>query len=325
MKVTRLNFLLYALMAYTIFAGGWWAYLLYQANEESYHLKKEILKRDFEMERGSDKLTLGAAPDYEEMERSHSIHTKMIFAEAIVLFVVLMLGIWFVQKSFKKIDELGRRQKNFLLSVTHELKSPIASIQLILETMLKRALPQDKFQQFGKNAINETHRLGTLVENMLLAARIEDSVQLNIQPVNISEMLGEIMARFAAKYPQVQFNQDIQSGIWLEADVRATDLVICNLLENAIKYSPEEPQVDVVLSSDGQKTNLSVADNGVGIPNDEKRRIFEKFYRVGNEDTRSTKGTGLGLFIVKKMTEGMKGEITVTENTPKGTVFRLEF
>ncbi|MEZ4986561.1 MAG: ATP-binding protein [Saprospiraceae bacterium] len=107
------------------------------------------------------------------------------------------------------------------------------------------------------------------------------------------------------------------------ADEQAMTSVITNLVENAIKYSKDNPQIAIRVYSDAKKVHLEIADNGIGIPSGEKGRVFEKFYRIGNEDTRTTKGTGLGLFIVKEIVKYHTGQIDVRDNKPQGTVFQI--
>lgn len=111
----------------------------------------------------------------------------------------------------------------------------------------------------------------------------------------------------------------------MNTDVVGFTSVVINLLENAIKYSGEEGEVNVALNEDSANVFLSVTDTGIGIGDADKTKVFDKFYRVGNEDTRKTKGTGLGLYIVKRMVEIGNGEITISDNQPRGTIFNLRF
>ena len=133
------------------------------------------------------------------------------------------------------------------------------------------------------------------------------------------------MQKLRDKYPKVAFSLREDNHIpAIEADRLGLTSVILNLLENAVKYTPDSPKIEVVLDRVEDIVSLAVADNGIGISDKDKRQIFEKFYRVGNEDTRRTKGTGLGLFIVKEIVKSHEGQISVLDNQPKGTIFRIQ-
>ena len=107
------------------------------------------------------------------------------------------------------------------------------------------------------------------------------------------------------------------------ADYSAIRSVIINLLENAVKYSDRVPEINIGLTSNNERCNIEISDNGIGIDQSERKKIFEKFYRVGNEDQRKTKGTGLGLYIVDQIVRAHNGSITVSSNQPKGTIFNV--
>jgi signal transduction histidine kinase len=127
------------------------------------------------------------------------------------------------------------------------------------------------------------------------------------------------------KYPKADFQFEKKDDIpIIQAEKLGMTSVTLNLLENAVKYSSESPKITVDLRHQDHKILLDIADNGIGISDKDKKRIFEKFYRVGNEDTRTTKGTGLGLFIVQQIVKAHEGKISVEDNEPKGTKFKIE-
>ncbi|NUO03455.1 MAG: ATP-binding protein, partial [Saprospiraceae bacterium] len=133
-----------------------------------------------------------------------------------------------------------------------------------------------------------------------------------------------LVQKLQEKYPTVrfQFKENAPVGI-VNADKSGLTSVAINLLENAVKYSPEPAEIEVRLARKNGTIEFEVADNGIGIEDKEKIRIFEKFYRIGNEDTRQTKGTGLGLFIVKEVIRAHGGDIVILNNQPKGSIFRV--
>lgn len=244
----------------------------------------------------------------------------MVLGEGSVFFILLAIGVWQTLQSFKKEVSLARQQKNFLLAVTHELKSPIASVKLYLQTLQKRELDREKQNEIVAKAIADTDRLGSLVENLLLATKIDRSdYMLHFEELNLSDLVAQIIAT----HPEnKRLKTEIQQGIKMQADKLAFTSIVVNLLENALKYS--EQTVTVKLQND-KNILLSVIDSGAGIADDEKQKVFEKFYRIGNEDTRKSKGTGLGLYIVKNLVERHNGTIHIRNNQPTGSIFEIEF
>ena len=239
----------------------------------------------------------------------------------------LQVGRETIRKSFNKETALANQQKNFLLSVTHELKSPIASAKLQLQTLLKRELDRDKQKEILANAINDTDRLNNLVENILLAAKIENNVfASHLEEYNLSEYITEGMNQTIESFRYKQkVVLDIDPNIFMKIDRMSFPSIILNLFENAVKYSSGDSTITVGLKKQNQKIILSVADEGLGISDEEKKYIFKKFYRIGSEETRKTKGTGLGLFIVDFLVKQHNGIISVRNNKPKGTIFEVEF
>jgi len=319
-KRSRPLLIFYLLVAYVFVQFFWWTYLLLDLNREALALREQLLIS----EAFDDAEVKRIRAEYQDRVRSRN---WMIAGEGAVFVLLMVFGIMRVRNTFKKESELNARQKNFLLSITHELKSPIASSRLQLETLLKRELPREKQQELVANALADTERLNKLVENILLAARIDNkSVEAHREDTAISELLGEIAEQVRMIYlPRQRMETDIAGGVRLMTDKTYFHSIVFNLLENAIKYSPSGSLIRIMLREDQNRVTLSVADEGPGIPADEKERIFGKFYRIGNEETRSAKGTGLGLYIVKNLAEKLGASVSVKDNTPGGAVFEVSF
>ena len=252
------------------------------------------------------------------------VHSKwiMVLGEGFVFLIILLLAANIIRKSFNREKSISIQQKNFLLSVTHELKSPLASIRLQLETLIKRTLTKEQEKQILNNAISETERLNNLVENILTASRIDQhTFNIERKRENLSEFLESSIEAFKKEFPVRQFESAISQNIFYTFDKTWFSLVIHNLLENACKYSPDDVSIGVSLNQQNDKILLKVTDQGIGIPEPERSFIFNKFYRLQNEETRSTKGTGLGLFITKFLIEKHSGSIKVESNKPQGSVF----
>ncbi len=315
---SRPLFFFYLLVGYVLIQFLWWGYLMIEQNNEIYHLKSEINLLHHEdpqlvIEKGN------------ELEKKLYHRKLMIIGEGIVFILLLLFAFLRVRNTFKKETELASQQKNFLLSVTHELKSPIASVKLALETLLKRDLEKEKQKTLLTNAVSDADRLNKLVENILLAARIENSnFALHRENVNLSEYLEEGLKQTLLIFnPSQKVTLDIQPNIFFPIDKTIFPSIFLNLFENAVKYSPADSLIRIILKEEGNGVVLSVCDEGTGIPEEEKQKIFRKFYRVGSEEIRKTKGTGLGLYIVKYLTEKHNGTIAVKDNKPKGTIFEI--
>jgi len=252
----------------------------------------------------------------------------MIMGEGSVFLFLLCIGAYFLHQSIKKEDRLHEQQTNFLLSVTHELKSPLAAIKLSIQTIVKRDLDRARQQSLLGNSLKDIERLDDLVENMLLATKIENrSYSFPKEEFDFSELVRKVSDRLQIHTCDCDQNilTNIQPDVKISGDPFALSSVVTNLLENAVKYSGPCAKVSVELTKVNGHAFLKVADNGPGIPDEEKMLIFDKFYRVGEERVRKAKGTGLGLFIVKEVLQNHDADISVKDNVPKGTIFEVTF
>lgn len=252
----------------------------------------------------------------------------MIVGEGSVFLFLLIVGAFFIRKSIAKEIKLKEQQQNFLLSVTHELKSPLAAIKISLETLIKRDLSKDMRLSLLNNSLKDIERLDTLVENMLLATKIDNrSYTFPKEQVDFSELVSRSAERLQLHSCGTEqlIKTDIEKGIYINGDAFTLSSVVNNLIENAVKYSDPCSEVSVHLCQIGGKVVFTVSDRGPGVSDEEKMNIFDKFYRVGHENTRKTKGTGLGLFIVKEVLQHHDAEIVVKDNVPQGTIFEVTF
>ncbi|MET4081705.1 signal transduction histidine kinase [Pedobacter sp. UYP30] len=252
----------------------------------------------------------------------------MIMGEGAVFLFLIGIGAFILHEALKGEAKLKEQQQNFLLSVTHELKSPLASIKLSLQTIVKRKLDPERQNSLLSNSLKDIDRLDDLVENMLLATKIENkSYSFPKETFNFSEMVYKITDRLQVHSCEIEqiIDADIQPNLQIEGDRFALSSVVTNLIENAIKYSDPCEEIKVILKQVGDNIVFSVADVGQGIIDAEKMLIFDKFYRVGNENVRKAKGTGLGLFIVKEVLQSHDADITVKDNLPRGTIFEVTF
>ena len=327
MQNQKLRLFSYIVMAYMLLAFTWWALLLFTKNKDAFHAKQELaqLVMAAEGKIKSNKDFVNTA-QYQELYNAYKRQEQMIFGEASVFVLTLVAGIWFIHKSYYRQVQANQQQRNFLLAITHELKSPIASIQLVLETLMKRDLPKEKSNQLAGTALKENERLLQLVENLLLTAKLETAYQPDFEEINLGELVEDLLAKAKNRHHKANLHFEKKGFLpLLKLDRASMTLLFNNLVDNAVKYSENTPEIDIRLEANGKNVSLIIADQGVGIPPNERKRVFEKFYRVGSEETRRTKGTGLGLFIVNQIVKAHKGQIKILENKPQGTVFRIEF
>lgn len=252
---------------------------------------------------------------------------SMILGEGSMFVVIMAVGALYFHRLLRKERAMHRQQRNFLLSVTHELKSPLASIKLYLQTILKHDLDKDRREKFLQSSISDIGRLDDLVENMLLASKIENrSYTFPKEEFDLSSLVSSLTERLLITVQDKRvIETDIDLGIEYNGDRFSLGAMINNLLENAVKYSDEHSSIRISLKNDNSKIKFRVCDEGVGIDESEYEKIFTKFYRSGNEMTRRTKGTGLGLFIVWQVVNNHNAYIRISKNNPKGTCFEITF
>ena len=324
----RLRFLSYMVIAYMIMAFAWWSVLLFTKNRDAFSAKSELLRIGMIKEKlVKTHAEFLSTPQYQSLSTRYTRQEWMIVGEAVVFVISLGFGVYLINRGYNKEMIASQQSRNFLLSITHELKSPIASIRLIIETLLRRELPKEKTNQLQNNALKETERLNTLVNNLLFSAKLESKYQANKEPLDLPILLEEIINKLKDKYPDAEFNYLQEAEIpFFFGDKMGMISVALNLLENAVKYSGPGGKaiINTYLGFETpQQIKLEIKDQGVGVPEKEKKNIFQKFYRVGNEDTRTAKGTGLGLYIVDQIVRAHNGRINVHDNLPKGTVFEI--
>lgn len=323
----RLRLITYGVMAYMLMAFAWWSVLLFTKNRDAFYAKRDLLRIGMVAEGlVANNQEFFESTRYLALEKQYKRQEWMIFGEALFFVLSLIGGVWIINRGYHREVMAAKQRRNFLLSITHELKSPLASIRLVMETILKRdKLTREQVRKLSENGLYETDRLHMLVEDLLLSAKLESAYQPHLEQLNLSDLLLDLVDKLQVKYPKVafQYEEKVTFPV-ITGDKSGLTSVVLNLMENAVKYSAGNPQIDVRLHQTHDKIQFEIADQGIGIDEKEKMQIFEKFYRVGNEDTRKTKGTGLGLYIVDQIVKAHEGLIFVLDNKPQGTIFRIE-
>ncbi len=226
----------------------------------------------------------------------------------------VLLGLIYIYRKLNTEMELVLRQRNFIATVTHELKTPIAALQVWTETLYTRELDAERKARIHDLMGKDLGRLTELVSNLLEAARAEaGSLELKLEPLDLEAWLKIVCEGMNNRLGSGALNLTTELGkdIWVMADPKALGTVIENLLSNAYKYADEPRQTTVTLDGDRDDVFIVVSDQGNGIAGKEMSRIFQPFYRVGDELTRQAPGSGLGLFLSKEIVVRHHGELRV--------------
>jgi signal transduction histidine kinase len=244
----------------------------------------------------------------------------IVMVEGLVMLAVILAGVYVIFLYWNRQNALYQQQRGIISQVTHELKSPLASIQLHLETIRLRRLPQEKLDTFVDTMLMDTERLHYLINNLLMAARLEQRRKpAERRLTDISALVEEHVERERAKLPQGgSISLVAEPGIKANVDPEEMGMVLRNLFENAILYSPESPEITVHLSRAGGSLRLSIQDRGRGLEKKELKKVFGMFYRV-HPTGENVRGTGLGLYIVQSVIRGYGGTASVeSEGLGKG-------
>ncbi len=314
-KIKSIFFIYWILLAYIVAALVWWFIALGRQNEQMASLRTQQLDKN-------DREYLNKQTHIAEDKKRK---TAQYIGEGSIFFLLIVAGAVFVYRAVVKELKLGRQQQNFMMAITHELKTPVAVAKLNLETLLMRKLDEEMQQKLLQLALQETNRLNVLCSNLLISSQIEaGGYRITQEDINISELVSNAVSDFLNRFPQRVLQTDIEKEHFVNGDVLLLQMAINNLVDNAIKYSPKDSVIKVQLSLRNGSIIIKVMNEGAGIDTKDREKIFEKFYRAGNEATRKAKGTGLGLYITRRIIETHKGKIYVDPLYDKGTAIVIE-
>ena len=315
-KLKLVSLIYWVFLTYMIAAFIWWYVSLEKQNNEIEAIKFQSIQLN----------------DPSLAAKTHAIQdfqlrkTKQFIGEGLTILILFLLGAIYVYRSLKKQLRYADQQQNFMMAVTHELKTPIAISHLNIETLLKRDLDTTQQLKLLEATLKETKRLDSLSTNILLTAQLDmGQYEANKQLVNVSELLRQNIKSFQERYPSRICNTMIEDAMEIQGEPLLIQLLINNLIDNANKYAPATEPIYIHLQSNQNTIQLIVKDQGPGIAEGDKNKVFEKFYRVGAESTRTTKGSGLGLYLCKKIAEFHNATIQLTTNTPTGSIFTVSF
>lgn len=249
------------------------------------------------------------------MDRERTLALWRTVGEAAILVAVVLFGMTYIYRKLNAEMEVMFRQRNFIASVTHELKTPIASLRVWMETIFCRELAPDQKTRIQSLMDGDLRRLNDLVSNLLETARADaGKLALRPEPTELSPWIERVCREMDHRMGEGRLGLRLvlAPGIHARIDPKAFTMVLDNLLSNAIKYASEPRETTVTLGADQDHAIITVEDLGYGLSPKELPRIFQRFYRVGDEMTRSVPGTGLGLFLCREIVRSHGGEIQVS-------------
>jgi K+-sensing histidine kinase KdpD len=315
-NINRPNLVYWLLLLYIIAALGWWFIALNMQNRQMTEYKLSLLTHD--------------DPAYiqkvEKICSERDRKTAGYIGEGPFILIVILVGAVFLYTAIRRQNRIHRQQQNFMMAITHELKTPISIARLNMETLQKYNLNEAQKEKILKSSLQEINRLNTLTGNILVSAQLEGgSYRFDKEFLDLSKIVSDSAQDFISRFPGRPWHTEIETDVPFTGDPLLIQILVNNLIENAVKYSPATSPVSIVLKKKGSKGVLEVKDQGAGIPEKERKRVFQKFYRVGNEDTRTTQGTGLGLYLCSKIARDHQMTIHISANSPSGSIFAVHF
>ncbi len=315
-KIRTIFFIYWFLLCYIISALVWWFIALSQQNNQMTLSKIHLLKQE------DAKFELQYTRIIDEQKRK----TAQYIGEGAIFLLLISAGAIFLFKAVNKQLKISEQQQNFMMAITHELKTPIAVSKLNLETLQKRKLDQTQQERLINNTLEEANRLNALCNNLLLSYQMEaNGYKVVAEKINLSEIIESCIRDFKSRFPQKNIIAEINENMYILGDEFLLQMVFNNLIDNAYKYSPKDTAIRLTADKKNKECWATVIDEGNGISHDEKQKVFKKFYRLGKEATQKAKGTGLGLFLVKRIIDTHQGRIKIEDNFPRGSKFIIEF
>ena len=299
------------LFSYILAALFFWFIVLNKQNEQLSKFRLDMIDVDDELHEQKQN----------EIADARDRNTAQYIGEGVSFLIFLVAGAILVFRAINRQFKQAQQQENFMMAITHELKTPIAITKLNLETLQKRLLNNEQQQKLISSTIQEANRLNALCNNMLLTSQIEaGGYKIMRERIDFSNLVKECAHDFIVRFPTRKIETQLPEEAFIIGDLQLLQLAVNNLLDNALKYSGKEDIVLLTIFESSKGIHLQVIDEGPGISNAEKGKIFEKYYR-GSQG--KTKGTGLGLYLTKKIVQAHNGTIKMENNLLRGSTFEI--
>ena len=253
----------------------------------------------------------------------HSRKITQYASEGVTFLFLIVAGAAFVFRVVRNHLRQSQQQQNFMMAITHELKTPIAVTRLNLETMQMRKLDANLQRRLISSTLQEANRLNYLCNNMLLLSQMDKAgYKLSKEKLDLATLVSDCAEDFISRFPDREIKAEILNEAIITGDRLLLQLAINNLLDNAIKYSQKDALVLIKIYTNNRKIILQIADEGPGVKPDEREKIFEEYFRGSD---RQTKGTGLGLYLTRQIVNQHGGHIRLKTNEPAGSIFEVQF
>ncbi len=311
----RTALVVFYVLAFAIFAQAtWWVIFMARITDEKVDIADKL---------GADSAYL---EELHDQERHRQI---MIGSEGVFFLVLTAAGAWLGYRALRRSEELKFHQQNFLMAVTHELKTPLAALKVYLDTLTSTRIPDEKKREIIPKMRKDVAKLETMVANILEAGRFERG---GFHPDSGSVDLGALARRAlerlagAPDHADVQIEEQIADNVQIDGDDAALGRALDAILDNAIRYNPgPTPAIALSVRRTAAKCLLSVSDNGAGIDPDDLHRVFERFYRGRSEASHNRSGSGLGLYLAREIVRSHGGDISASSAGPdQGTTITIE-
>lgn len=299
------------LVVYVLAMVVWWIIFMAELTAEKFKMAAQ----------------LGATPEYvEALHRQEISRQIMLGMEGVVFLLVILLGVWLFYRSLQQAGRLRTRQENFVMAVTHELKTPLASMRIYLDTLQSEKISVERKLTVVPRIKQDLRRLERLVEDILEAGRFESGeFRLNRQLIDLAALLHTVADGVAdrSEGAQIKLTRLIESDVPVMADAPVIGRAISAIIDNATKYSGGSPaDITITLRRRKHRAEITIVDKGLGIDKQELGPIFDRFYRVGDEMTRASSGTGLGLYLCREMIRAHGGDVSAhSEGVGHGAEF----
>ena len=252
------------------------------------------------------------------------------FILIIALVLILIIGVWIVFRNIKKEVEFAQIKSDFVSNVSHELRTPLALISMFAETLeMGRVRNEEKKQEYYTIISQETNRLSRIVNKILSFSKMEAGKRtFNFEKSNLNDVINKVYETYKFHLQnngfKISFNK-VEKIPSFNIDAEAISEAVINLIDNAVKYSDQEKEIIINIGKQNESVFIEVSDKGVGISDEDQKKIFDKFYRVSSGLVHNSKGTGLGLTLVKHIVEAHSGKIELKSEPGNGSSFKLIF
>ncbi|MCB2213415.1 HAMP domain-containing histidine kinase [bacterium] len=333
---------------------SWWVIYQVRTAERVETLQNEVWEREIRVadrliarhEAVTDSMAALLSTLFEDLEYSHDLNGVVVKAEArkrlasettdvarmfamesMTFLIIILAGMIYMYVTLRREIQVERQYANFLSAVTHELRSPIAAMRLLMES-LQGDLTPDQRDRVLLNMNRSLDRLHGLIDRLLTTREFVGQRrplrELNV--VDLGKHTRRVLDELYAHHPVAAGRLQVSVAPSLPARIHSGHwgILVSNLVDNALKYSDSEQPVRVDVSRKGSRVVLTVADMGEGFSHSERQRIFKRFYRIGEEDTRTAEGSGLGLYLVREIARSFRGDVSAHSDGPgQGATFTV--